>query len=206
MGNVARLPLAVATVMVVVGGLIVAAGLISNDFQVARAATGIWFAIVVIAAVVIWLRSPRLRIPVAAVALVTVLLAGAFTALTTLRDETVNEAISAGTTELEGTFETRSHSTEGTARVIMGEDGKRVLALVDFKTDPGPDLFVYVFPERNEAKDIDGGTRVASLKGNVGNQQYTLPDDLELSDTPTVLIWCRVFSVPFGAANLSATT
>ena len=90
MGDVARLPLAVATVMVVVGGLIVAAGLISNDFQVARAATGIWFAIVVIAAVVIWLRSPRLRMPVAAVALVTVVLAGGFTALTTLRDKTVN--------------------------------------------------------------------------------------------------------------------
>ena len=206
MDNVARLPLAVVTIMVVIGGLIVAAGLISNDFQVARAATGIWFAIVVIAAVVIWLRSPRQRFPVAAVALVTVVLAGGFTALTTLRDETVNEAISAGTTELEGAFETRSHSTEGTARVIMGEDGKRVLALVDFKTDPGPDLFVYVFPERNAAEDIDGGTRIASLKGNVGNQQYTLPDDLELSDTPTVLIWCRVFSVPFGAANLSAST
>lgn len=206
MGNVTRLPLAVTTVLVVIGGLIVAAGLISNDFRVARAATGIWFATVVIAALVIWRRSPRLRYPVAAVALVTILLAGGFTALTTLRDKTVNEAIAAGTTELEGTFETRSHSTEGTARVIMGEDGTRVLALVDFKTDPGPDLFVYVFPERNEADDIEGGTRIASLKGNVGNQQYTLPDDLELGDNPTVLIWCRVFSVPFGAANLSANT
>jgi Electron transfer DM13 len=206
MERVTRLLLAPVTVAVVLGGLVVAAGLVSNDFTVARAATGTWFAVVVIASLLIWRRAPQLRLPVAAVALVTIVLAGGLTALTTLRDETVDEAISAGTTELEGSFEARSHTTTGTARVIAGEDGSRILALVDFETDAGPDLFVYVFPERNEATDIDGATRIASLKGNVGNQQYTLPDDLELGDTPTVLIWCRIFSVPFGAANLSAQT
>ena len=206
MGNVTRLLLAPITVAIVIGGLVVAAGLISNDFRVARAATGIWFAIVVIASVLIWRRAPRLRLPVAAVALATIVLAGGFTALTTMRDETVNEAIAAGTTELEGAFETRSHTTSGTARLIDGEDGSRVLALVDFETDPGPDLFVYAVRGANEGKDIDGMTRIASLKGNVGNQQYTLPEGLDLGDEATVLIWCRVFSVPFGAAVMRPTT
>jgi hypothetical protein len=197
---VARALLAPVTVAIVLAGLLVAAGLISNDFRVARAATGIWFAIVVIASILIWRGSPSLRLPVAAVALVTIVLAGGLAALTTLRDKMVDEAIAAGTTELEGTFETRSHTTSGTARLIDGEDGSRVLALVDFKTDAGPDLFVYAVRGANEGTDIDGMTRIASLKGNVGNQQYTLPEGLDLGDEATVLIWCRLFSVPFGAA------
>jgi hypothetical protein len=201
----ARLLLAPVTIVIVIAGLVVAAGLISNDFRIARAATGIWFAIVVIAAVLIWRRAPQLRLPVAAVALVTVVLAGGYTALTTLRDKTVDEAIASGATELQGMFETRSHTTSGTAKVIDGEGASRVLALVDFKTDPGPDLFVYVRRGHVKGTDIDGMTRVASLKGNVGNQQYTLPANLDLGDAATVVIWCRVFSVPFGAAQLRET-
>lgn len=101
-----------------------------------------------------------------------------------------------------GTFETRGHTTTGTARVIEQADGSRVLALVDFRTDAGPDLFIYVVPRAAEGNDVDGATRLSALKGNVGNQQYALPADLQLADAATVVVWCRAFSVSFGAAAL----
>jgi len=58
--------------------------------------------------------------------------------------------------------------------VIEQADVSRVLALVDFETDAGPDLFVYVVPRAAEGNDVDGATRLGTLKGNIGNQQYAL--------------------------------
>ena len=48
-------------------------------------------------------------------------------------------------------------------------------------------------------------TQLGTLKGNIGNQQYALPATLELSDAATVVVWCRAFSVSFGAAVLRRT-
>ncbi len=104
--------------------------------------------------------------------------------------------------ELAGPFESRTHPTTGTARVIEQADGARALALVDFRTDAGPDLFVYVVPRAAEGNDVDGATRLGPLKGNVGNQQYALPAELELGRLATVVVWCRAFSSLFGAAKL----
>ena len=133
-------------------------------------------------------------------------LVGGYLALGTLRDKTVDEAIAAGTAELVGSFESRAHTTTGTARVIEQADGSRVLALVDFRTAAGPDLFVYVAPRAAGGDDVDGATRLGALKGNVGNQQYALPADLQLGDAATVVVWCRAFSVSFGAAALRGRT
>ena len=83
-------------------------------------------------------------------------------------------------------------------------DGSRALTLTPFRTDPGPDLYVYVVPRPAPDGDVDGGTRLARLKGNVGDQQYALPADLELGEAATVAIRCRAFSVAFGAAALAA--
>jgi hypothetical protein len=43
------------------------------------------------------------------------------------------------------------------------------------------------------------------LKSNVGNQQYEIPDDVDLDKYSTVVIWCRAFSVEFGAAQLQGS-
>jgi hypothetical protein len=132
-------------------------------------------------------------------------LVGGYLALSTLRDKTVDEAIAAGTAELVGSFVSRAHTTTGTARVIEQADGSRVLALVDFRTDAGPDLFVHVIPRMTEGNDVGDSTRLGALKGNVGNQQYALPPELELGEAATVVVWCRAFSVSFGAAALRRT-
>jgi len=43
------------------------------------------------------------------------------------------------------------------------------------------------------------------IKGNVGDQNYTLAGDLDLAKYRAVSIWCKRFSVNFGAAALRPT-
>ena len=189
---------------VVLAGIWVTGGVLTNDFRTSMALTTVWFAIVAAGAVAVWLRAPGLRLPVSAVSIATIVLVGGYLALGTLRDKTVDEAAAVGSARLAGQFEYRAHTTTGTARVIEQADGSRVLALVDFRTDAGPDLFVYVVPRQTEGDAVDGATRLGALKGNVGNQQYALPAELALGDAATVVVWCRAFSVSFGAAQLRA--
>jgi hypothetical protein len=42
------------------------------------------------------------------------------------------------------------------------------------------------------------------LKGNIGDQNYALPADVDIDRYRTVTIWCRRFSVNFGSAPLAA--
>jgi hypothetical protein len=43
------------------------------------------------------------------------------------------------------------------------------------------------------------------IKGNIGDQNYTLGSDLDLTKYRAVSIWCKRFSVNFGAAALRPT-
>jgi len=43
------------------------------------------------------------------------------------------------------------------------------------------------------------------IKGNIGDQNYTLGNDLDLMKYRAVSIWCKRFSVNFGAAALRPT-
>lgn len=106
-----------------------------------------------------------------------------------------------------GTFVDRSHPTTGTATVYELGDGSQVLRLEDFETDNGPDLRVYLSTASvdAEAGDFDeDAVDLGVLKGNIGNQNYELPADVDLSRYTTVVIWCDRFDVAFGAAALSA--
>ena len=40
------------------------------------------------------------------------------------------------------------------------------------------------------------------LKGNVGDQNYEIPDETDINSHNNVLIWCKAFSVLFGSAEL----
>ena len=192
--------LAPVAAIVVLAGIWVTGGKITDDFAVSMALTGLWFLIVVAAAVVVWRRWPSLRLPVSAVAVATFVVVGGALAYLSMRDVTVNETVVTGPALAEGTFASLAHSTEGTARVVESGDA-RLLTLTGFRTDPGPDLYVYVVP-RAGADDVEGGTRIDRLKGNIGNQQYVLPESVAVDGGETVLVWCRAFSVAFGAATL----
>jgi hypothetical protein len=72
----------------------------------------------------------------------------------------------------------------------------------------GPDVHVYLVAADDatdnksvmNARFIDLG----SIKGNIGDQNYTLGSDADLSKYRAVSVWCKRFSVNFGTAALSA--
>ena len=45
---------------------------------------------------------------------------------------------------------------------------------------------------------------LGDLKGNIGNQNYDIPEGTDLSKYDTVIIWCKAFSVFFGGAELTS--
>jgi hypothetical protein len=44
---------------------------------------------------------------------------------------------------------------------------------------------------------------LGSLKGNVGNQNYVIPADVDLTTLSSLSLWCDRFDVSFGAATLA---
>ena len=104
------------------------------------------------------------------------------------------------TTLVTGTFIDRSHPTSGTAKVITDGDS-RFLRFENFKTDNGPDLDVYLATGSPDG-ELGEYINLAELKGNVGDQNYELTDDIDLDKYTTVFVWCTRFGVAFGAAAL----
>lgn len=105
-----------------------------------------------------------------------------------------------------GSFDSRSRYTvEGTATVYRLEDGSHLLRLEEFSSTNGPDLYVYLTSansaESDTALDSDF-VDLGLLTGNIGNQNYAIGDDVDLDRYDTVVIWCRRFTVGFGAADL----
>ena len=108
-----------------------------------------------------------------------------------------------------GRFHKHAHETKGLATIYRLADGRRVLRLTEFATSNGPDVRVYLVA----AADVQGEDAakqaafvdLGALKGNKGDQNYDIPADLALSRYRAVSIWCRRFSVNFGAAPLAET-
>jgi hypothetical protein len=105
-----------------------------------------------------------------------------------------------------GTFHSVVHDTSGTATIYQLADGSRVLRFTNFKTSNGPDVHVYLVAA-DDAKDSDtvkqaGFIDVGSIKGNIGDQNYTLSSNLDLSKYRAVSVWCKRFGANFGTAPL----
>ena len=90
------------------------------------------------------------------------------------------------------------HNAEGQTKVIQLSDGSNFLRLEDFRSTNGPDLYVYLSTDKG-ASDI---VNLGRLKGNIGDQNYEIPDGTDLSKYDTALIWCQAFSVLFGSSEL----
>jgi hypothetical protein len=105
-----------------------------------------------------------------------------------------------------GRFYSILHPTEGSATIYQMGDGTRVLRFTSFSTSNGPDVHVYMVAA-DDAKDAAtvrqaGFVDLGVIKGNIGDQNYTLGSDLDLAKYRAVSIWCKRFSVNFGAAAL----
>jgi hypothetical protein len=109
---------------------------------------------------------------------------------------------------LRGSFYNLVHLSSGEAVVYQLADGSRILRLQNFSVDNGPDLYVYLVPidpvPPASGSEIAGSYSLGRLKGNVGDQNYEIPADLDLSQYKSVVIWCQAFAVPFSAAPLTA--
>jgi hypothetical protein len=105
-----------------------------------------------------------------------------------------------------GEFRSLEHGTTGLARIVELEDGSRFVRLEDLDTLDGPDLRVYLTdqPVSDDWGVWDDGRYVdlGALKGNVGDSNYLIPEDVDPLDFRTVVIWCRRFTVGFGVARI----
>ncbi len=95
------------------------------------------------------------------------------------------------------------HGAEGSATIYELPDGDRVLRFEDFRSKNGPDLHVYLSTEAPTSTFAGLGAdeiHLGALKGNVGNQNYDIPADVDLSDYRSVVIYCVPFHVVFSTA------
>lgn len=105
-------------------------------------------------------------------------------------------------TEFLGMFESDAHPTSGQALVLGNGTGQRFLRFENFETDNGPDLNVYLVD--SSTGDVSDYIDLGDLSGNIGDQNYELPVDVDLERYDQVVIWCVRFGVAFGDARLSA--
>lgn len=100
-----------------------------------------------------------------------------------------------------GTFQDADavHSGSGTATITETPDGPVLVFSEDFSTTSGPDLFVYLSPNKS-ADPLGEFVSLGELKSNSGAQAYNLPDNYQ--DFESVTVWCRAFGVKFTYANL----
>lgn len=107
-----------------------------------------------------------------------------------------------------GTFQDadRVHKGSGTATIYQGPNGSHVLRLEDFDVTNGPDLHVILSPENDPQSRDDvtsaGYVDLGKLKGNVGNQNYEIPNDVQIPESGSIVIYCQPFHVIFSVASL----
>jgi hypothetical protein len=109
-----------------------------------------------------------------------------------------------------GTLISHEHESRGSVRLIRLADGRTQLTLEGLATSDGPDLHVWltdqpVRPGRDGWFVFDDGRYIelGPLKANNGDQVYDVPAGTDLTGIISVTIWCKRFSVSFGAAPLN---
>jgi hypothetical protein len=102
----------------------------------------------------------------------------------------------------------RAHPTSGRASIYQTSNGKRSLRLTDFMTSNGPDVHVVLAQSTDESlgqnfvKGELNDVELGQMKANQGDQNYDLPDSVDLSRYDAVVIYCVRFHAVFGVAKL----
>ena len=215
--------------LILLGGGWAAGAQITNNFRASMVLTAAWVGLVGLACLALFLRRREMWPALAAFA-VTAAVAGTYLGAETLIDDRVDEVVvtaqaraggergaetareqrseqrparPANVLLSRGRFGSLEHETTGIAQVIELRGGRRVLTLTRFETDNGPDLRVYLSTaDANQDSAGDDFVDLGGLKGNVGDQQYEIPRGTALDQLTKVVVWCRAFSVGFGAAPL----
>ena len=99
------------------------------------------------------------------------------------------------------------HQGSGAATIYRSADGSGLLRLEDFRVTNGPDLHVLLSPAADPASRDElqaaGYVGLGKLKGNIGNQNYEIPANIDVNAQGSVIIYCMPFHVIFSVAPLA---
>jgi hypothetical protein len=97
------------------------------------------------------------------------------------------------------------HQGAGQAKIYSLPDGTHVLRFENFDVTNGPDLHVLLATGAQPATSDDLGEYIdlGKLKGNMGNQNYEIPADVDPSRFQSIVIYCQPFHVVFATATLN---
>ncbi len=90
------------------------------------------------------------------------------------------------------------HEGQGIAKIISAGE-KSFLRFEDFKVTNGPALHVYM----TQDGDVPNGINLGKLKGNSGDQNYVLTDDIDTKVYNTAVVYCKFFGIYFAEATLN---
>ena len=101
------------------------------------------------------------------------------------------------------------HSTSGRASVYKLKDGSMELRLTNFQTSNGPDVHVVLttgtdpaLTAKTPGASLQSPLELGALKGNEGDQNYTIPAGADLAKETVVVIYCERFHAVFGSGML----
>lgn len=95
------------------------------------------------------------------------------------------------------------HDVSGVAALYRLVDGAHLLRLDELVSDNGPDLEVWLV--RRTTGDVgEGALSLGPLKSTRGNQNYDIPEGIDVAEYAGVSVWCRRFGVNFGTAPLQS--
>ena len=96
------------------------------------------------------------------------------------------------------------HKGEGTA-TIYELPGQRILRFEDFSSTPGGDVRVYLSRDPQPRNALEVGSdflNLGRLKGSIGNQNYILPANQDLSIYRSVVVYCKQFETVITSARI----
>ena len=101
--------------------------------------------------------------------------------------------------EATGMFSNGAHAVSGTVKVVVDKTDatKKYLSFENFKTDAGPDLYIYLAEDKNAT-----GSIIVMKLDKTGTFTLDIPSTANLTKQKYVLIWCKQFTVLFGSAKL----
>ncbi len=97
----------------------------------------------------------------------------------------------------QGAFTTASHTTSGMATVVKDSQDKYTLLITNLKSDPGPDLRIYLSNDKVASDFIEIADKVKN-----GDTAIEIPTTWKSASQKNVLIWCKQFRVLFGSAEV----
>ena len=100
------------------------------------------------------------------------------------------------------------HKGSGDVSIYQLADGSYLLRVEEFAVTNGPGLRImlsdHADPMSKSAFQDSKYVELDKLKGNIGNQNYPIPADIDTLSYSSVVIYCKPFHVLFSVAPLNA--